>query len=174
MSVRIPRNVLAEEITRPAGFHPVKHPVEQPSLVVFAEALSGEAVGLAGVARSDAIHDAAPRLEVEGSKVRPDRRLIQGLVFHARDKAGGGMGFPLDVTDAARVGSGDLDSKFEAADPGTNSQHIHATSTAGGSGISALRGRQMCRQLGWTLICSVTATCNCMQTSSSLKNRRLI
>lgn len=76
-----------------------------PALVGEPFALAGDAVGLAWEAGSDAIHSAAPRATVEGGEVRPDRRRIQALRFHERDKLGGGRGFPLNVSDGAVLGS---------------------------------------------------------------------
>lgn len=63
-----------------------------------AEAFAGNAKSLTGVARSDNIHDATPKLAVEGGKVVPDRRLIQGRVFHPGHEDARGEGVPLDIT----------------------------------------------------------------------------
>lgn len=131
LPVRIPRDVLAEETSRPHAIDDAEDLVDQPSVVGVAEALACEAVRLARVARSDEIHDATPRSRVEGSSVRPDRRRIQPPLFHSRDKMRGGKGFPLHVSDCARVGSGDADSKLEGARAGTYTQDIHATPHVG-------------------------------------------
>lgn len=40
-------------------------------------------------------------------------------VSHARDKVRGCIGFPLHVSDAASVGSGDADPEFKPSNPGT-------------------------------------------------------
>lgn len=82
LSVRVPRDVLAEESISPRLVEDVDGAVEQPSIVEFAEPLSGNAVSLARVARSDDIHDAAELSAVEGSSVRPDRRWMKPPRFH--------------------------------------------------------------------------------------------
>jgi hypothetical protein len=45
--------------------------------IVRAASLAGVAERLARIARSDAIHDSAPRFTVEGGEVRPDRSWSQ-------------------------------------------------------------------------------------------------
>jgi hypothetical protein len=60
LSVGVPRHVLAEEGWSPALIEDVDGAIEQPAVVEFAEALSGDAVALARVARSDDIHASAP------------------------------------------------------------------------------------------------------------------
>lgn len=119
LSVDVPRDVLAEETSRPALVDDAEDLIEQEAVVVGPQLEAGVGVRLAGVARSDAMNDATPRSSVEGGKVRPDRRVIQCPGRHTRDKNRGGIGFPLHVSDAARVGSGDADAEFESADPGT-------------------------------------------------------
>lgn len=72
---------------------------EVPRVIVTAT-LSGLAEGLAREARSDDIHDATPRSAVEGMHVIPDRRAIQGAIFHARDQDRGGSEFMFNVADS--------------------------------------------------------------------------
>lgn len=92
----------------------------EPSLVGRAASLSGIAEWLTGESGRDDIHLAAPRAAIEGLEVVPDRRSIQGLVFHPRHERGRRVGLPLDVTHGS-VGVSDceVDSKFESADSGT-------------------------------------------------------
>jgi hypothetical protein len=116
LSVRIPRDVLAEETTSPAGIEGVNDAIEEPAVVIGAEAASGDAVGLAGVARHDAIHCATPCSSVEGGKVRPDRRRMEPPVFHARDHDAGSRDFPLHVADGASLWLGKSDAEVESAD----------------------------------------------------------
>jgi len=75
-----------------------------------------EAEGLAGIAGSGEMNAAAPSAAVEGGNVRPDRSLIQGLVFHPRHESGRRKCFPLDETDSSIAGLGDVQAKIEAAD----------------------------------------------------------
>ncbi len=102
--------------------------IEQPAIVEFAAALSGDAVALARVARSDDIHASAKRSAVEGSSVRPDRCVMKPPRFHRRDQAGGCSSFPLHVTDAAHSLSammvGELQSKLEPADAGADGEGV--------------------------------------------------
>lgn len=79
------------------------------------EAAAGNRERLARVARSEDIHEAAPWSAVESCKVVPDRRRIQGFVFHPRHESGCCEGFPLDVTHSAISGTGDVEAKVETA-----------------------------------------------------------
>jgi hypothetical protein len=72
-----------------------------PPIVGNALALSCDRPRLARESRSDDIHDATPRSAWEGDKVIPDRREIQGLVFHPRHENGRREGFPLNVTNGS-------------------------------------------------------------------------
>ena len=83
--------------------------------IVLAPAFSGEAERLAGIAGSEDMNAAAPRSAVEGSQIVPDRRAIQGRVFHPCHESGRCVGFPLDVTHSAISGLGDGEAKFEPA-----------------------------------------------------------
>jgi hypothetical protein len=131
LSVGVPRHVLAEESMSPAGVEDVDGAVEQPAVVEFAAALSCDRVSLARVARSDDIHASTPSCAVEGSSVRPDRRVMKPPRFHRRDQACGCSCFPLHVTDASDSLSammvGELQAEFEASDAGTYSQDIHSS-----------------------------------------------
>ncbi|KQM92214.1 hypothetical protein ASE70_14970 [Sphingomonas sp. Leaf22] len=89
LSCEVPDDVLAEEHSSPAFVEHLDRAVEQPSVVGGTEPLSGDAVPLAGIARQDAIHCAAPCSSVEGSQVRPDSSRMKPPRFHARDQACG-------------------------------------------------------------------------------------
>lgn len=127
LPVGIPRDVLAEETTSPAVVEDAKQPVDEPALVGVAEAAAGDAVGLAGVSRSDDMNRATPRSSVEGSRVRPDRSRMKPPRLHARDQACGGSGFPLHVSDAAREGFGNSDAEFQPADPGAEAEDVEGS-----------------------------------------------
>jgi hypothetical protein len=101
LSVRVPRDVLAEETTSPAFIEDADDLIDEESLVVGTAALSGDAVGLAGITRQDAIHSSTPCSSVECGNVSPDRRRSQLSRFHARCQDRGGICFPLDVADRA-------------------------------------------------------------------------
>ncbi len=118
----IPDDVLSEEGASPAFVEHVDRPVEQPPVVVSAEPLSGDRVSLAGIARQDAIHCAAPCWSVEGSQIRPDSSRMKPPCRHARDQACGCRGFPLHESDAARVGSGNSDAEVEPSDAGAHTE----------------------------------------------------
>ncbi len=62
----------------------------------------------------DDIHASTPRFAVEGGNIVPDRRAIQGLVFHPCHESGRRIGVPLDVTDSSIVGDGDVEAEIEA------------------------------------------------------------
>ena len=83
--------------------------------IVRAPALARDGERLARIARSDDVHRAAPRAAVEGGNVVPDRRLIQGRVFHPRHEDGRGVGVPLDVTHSAISGACEVQPEVEPA-----------------------------------------------------------
>lgn len=87
--------------------------------VVRAPALACDRERLARIARSDDVHRAAPRAAVEGGNVVPDRRRIQGRVFHPRHEDGRGVGVPLDVTHSAISGECEVQPEVEATGAGT-------------------------------------------------------
>lgn len=60
--------------------------------VVGTPAFARDGEWLARIARSDDVHRAAPRAAIEGSNIVPDRRAIQGRVFHPRHESGCGEG----------------------------------------------------------------------------------
>lgn len=103
----------------PFGLHLADDPADmRPEVagIVLAASAPCEAEGLAGIAGSDEMNAAAPWAAVEGGNVRPDRSLIQGLVFHPCHESGRREGFPLDVTNSSIGGLGDVQAEFEAAD----------------------------------------------------------
>lgn len=119
----VPPDVLAEEEPS-AAFLSDSQDVRPEMPGVFLPPLSpGVAEGLAGVSRSDDIHDATPRATVEGSDVRPDRRRVQSAVFHARDKDRGCKGFPLHESHAPGARLGDRQPKFQSADSRAEREH---------------------------------------------------
>jgi hypothetical protein len=86
--------------------------------VLDAPSLASDGERLARIARSDDVHRAAPRAAVEGGNVVPDRRAIQGRVFHPRHEDGRGVGVPLDVTHSAISGECEVQSEVEPAGAG--------------------------------------------------------
>ena len=78
-------------------------------------ALSGHGEVLAREPASDSIHKPAPRLAVEGSDVRPHRRVVESLVCNARRQNAGRLNFPLDVADAASVRQSKSDGELKTS-----------------------------------------------------------
>ena len=81
--------------------------------VVLAPAPSGEAEGLAGVScgdeqRSEALKVAKDFIAAQGSNVIPDRRAIQGRVFHPRHESGRCVAFAFTVQHSSSAGDGEL------------------------------------------------------------------
>ena len=74
-------------------------PEPGPRAIDDAGSRSGAADVLAGESANDEIHASTPRAAVEGGHVRPDRRLIQPTVRHARDQYRRSVSFPLHVAD---------------------------------------------------------------------------
>ena len=103
--------------------------------VVGAPAFARDGERLARIARSDDVHRAAPRAAVEGGNVVPDRRRIQGRVFHPRHENGRGVGIPLDVTHSAISGACEVQPEVEPAGAGAEREAEEAR--AAGSGRHA-------------------------------------
>jgi hypothetical protein len=94
--------------------------------VRFAKSLAGEAERLARVARSEDIHAATPRAAVEGAHVRPERRLVQGFVFHPGHESGRSMCVPLDEANSSVARCCDMQTEFEPASSGAEGESIKA------------------------------------------------
>jgi hypothetical protein len=101
--------------------------------VVRAPALARDRERLARIARSDDVHRAAPRTAVEGGNVVPDRRAIQGRVFHPRHESGCGEGFPFDMAHSTISGDGDGEPKIETACAGAEGEAEKARVSGSGS-----------------------------------------
>lgn len=101
--------------------------------VVRAPALACDGERLARISRSDNVHRAAPRAAVEGSNVVPDRRAIQGRVFHPRHESGCGEGFPFDMAHSSISGGGDGEPKVEPACSGAEGEAEQACVCGSGS-----------------------------------------
>tara|TARA_R110002073_G_scaffold194287_2_gene353368 strand:+ start:403 stop:1092 length:690 start_codon:yes stop_codon:yes gene_type:complete len=94
--------------------------------VVRAPALARDGERLARISRSDDVHRAAPRAAVEGVNIVPDRRAIQGRVFHPRHESGCGVGFPFDMAHSSISGDGDSEPEVEPACAGAEGQSEEA------------------------------------------------
>jgi hypothetical protein len=101
--------------------------------VVRAPAFACDRERLARIARSDDVHRAAPRATVEGGNVVPDRRAIQGRVFHPRHEDGRGVGVPLDVTHSAISGECQVQPEVEPARAGAEGEAEEACVSGSGS-----------------------------------------
>ncbi len=88
---------------------------------------AGLAEGLAWIAGRDEMNAAAPRAAVEGSKVVPDKRLSQGLVFHPGHESGRRMAFPLDESHSSVAGLGDVETEVETSVSGAEGDSPEVT-----------------------------------------------
>jgi hypothetical protein len=131
LSVRVPRDVLAEDKIRPALFGETADLGREEPLSICSCALSGDGVVLAGVSRSEDVYEATPRSSVESEHVRPDRCRMKPPCFHRRDQACGGCGFPLHVQDApaslSPILESEQDSEFKASDACAEGEDIPGT-----------------------------------------------
>jgi len=82
-------------------------PRPEPTVIDNATLESRGRERLAGEAGSDEIHSSNPRRSVEGVEVRPDRRPIQGRVFHPRHESGRCVGIPLNMSHGSGWDSGE-------------------------------------------------------------------
>lgn len=87
--------------------------------VVRAPAFARDGERLARIARSDDVHRAAPWAAVEAGNIVPDRRWIQGRLFHPGHENGRGVGFPFDMAHSSISGNGDGEPEVEPARAGT-------------------------------------------------------
>jgi hypothetical protein len=87
--------------------------------IVRASAFARDGERLARIARSDDVHRAAPRAAVEAGNIVPDRRWIQGRLFHPCHENGRGVGFPFDMAHSSISGHGDGEPEVEPACAGT-------------------------------------------------------
>ena len=101
--------------------------------IVRAPALARDGERLARIARSDDVQRAAPRAAVKGGNVVPDRRAIQGLVFHPRHESGCGVGFPFDMAHSTISGDGDGEPEVEPACAGAEGEAEQACVSGPGS-----------------------------------------
>jgi hypothetical protein len=87
--------------------------------VVCAEALSGCAEWLAGIAPSEDVHAATKLCPWEGFKIRPDRCRVQESRFHFCDQVRAGETFDLTKSDCAQASDNSVESQFNASVSGT-------------------------------------------------------
>jgi hypothetical protein len=118
-------DVLEEDPLGPALDDDAADVRPEVALVLDAEALAGGAEWLARISRKEDIHRSTPASAVEGGKVVPDRRRIQGLIFHPCHESSRCIGFPLDVTHSPIAGLGDGECKVEPASSGAQGQAKH-------------------------------------------------
>ena len=101
--------------------------------VIRAPAFARDGERLARIARSDDVHRAAPQAAVEGGNVVPDRRVIQGRVFHPRHESGCGEGFPFDMAHSTISGDGDGEPEIKPAGAGTEGEAEETCVSGSGS-----------------------------------------
>ncbi|BAQ16929.1 hypothetical protein GL4_1473 [Methyloceanibacter caenitepidi] len=112
-------DVLAED---PLGLDFADDPFDvRPDVarILCSSLLAGDGERLAWVSGSEDIHLAAPRSAVKGSNVVPDRRTIQGFVFHPRHEGGRGEGFSLDKAMSSIPGFRNVEAELQASKSST-------------------------------------------------------
>ena len=98
------------------------------------EAFARDGERLARIARSDDVHSIAPRAAVEAGNVVPDRRRIQGRLFHPRHENGRGVGFPFDMAHSSISGHGDGEPEVQPACTGTEREAEQVSGSGSASG----------------------------------------
>lgn len=93
--------------------------------IFLAEALARDAEGLAGVARSDPIHDATPRSAVEGPQIAPHRERSHEALRHRVRQDRHGEGFPLNAAHDASARKSELDGSVQARSAGAEREDEH-------------------------------------------------
>ena len=114
----VPEHIFREEERGSAFGKDSPHLRPEVARVFLPKPFSRLAERLAGVAGSEHIHFSMPRAAVKGGKVRPDRRVIQGLVRHPGHESGRGIGVSLDETNSSISGQGQGHAEFKASGSG--------------------------------------------------------
>ena len=122
--------------------------------VVGTPALACDGERLARITRSDDVHRAAPRAAVEGSNLVPERRVIQGRVFHPRHEDGRGEGVPLDVTHSSISGQGEGEPEIETAGAGTEGEAEEARVPGSGRQAGGRYNQVMHGLTRWICACA--------------------
>lgn len=97
-------------------------------------ALARDGEWLARISRSDDVHRAAPRAAVKAGNVVPDRRAIQGRLFHPCHENGRGVGFPFDMAHSSISGHGDGEPQVEPACTGAEREPEQVSGSGSVSG----------------------------------------
>lgn len=105
----------------PAGFHIANDPLElepESAAIAFFDAFAFPRLGDvdAGESARNHLNMASPGSRVESVEIRPDRRIIQGAVLHARDQDFAGKRFDLDITPTASSWASESDGGVEHSD----------------------------------------------------------
>lgn len=101
--------------------------------IVRAPALARDGERLARIARREDIHRAAPWFAVETGNVIPDRRAIQGRIFHPRHDNGCGESFPFDIAHSTISGQCDGEPEVDPASAGAEGQAEKARVSGSGT-----------------------------------------
>ncbi len=101
--------------------------------VVGTPALARDRERLARISRSNDVHRTAPRAAVEAGNIVPDRRWIQGRLFHPCHEDGRGVGFPFDMAHSSISGDGNGEPEVEPACAGTEREAEEARVCGSGS-----------------------------------------
>lgn len=136
-------DVLHEHESRSHLSHDPGNVRPQPSLIIDTEAAPGCGERLTVETGSDEIHSATPRATVEAGDVIPDRRRIQGRLFHPCHESGRRVGVPLNTSHGSYVvgSEGKLESELEpsVAVEETEGAYSHVTTSPGSVRVSWLQ-----------------------------------
>ncbi len=101
--------------------------------IVHAAALARDGKWLARIARREDIHRATPWFAVEAGNIVPDRRAIQGRIFHPRHDNGCGEGFPFDMAHSTISGECDGEPEVDASSAGAEGEAKEARVSGSGT-----------------------------------------
>ena len=113
--IDVPFDVLAEHCAGPHFADDPFHLWPQVARVGRPTRVPGAAERLGRITGREDINAAAPRAAIKGFEIVPNKRWLQGRVFHPGHESGRSMGFPLDVTNSPVSGFGDAEPKVEPA-----------------------------------------------------------
>jgi hypothetical protein len=98
-----------------------------------APALARDGERLARIARREDVHRTTPWFAVEAGNVVPDRRAIQGRVFHPRHDNGCGEAFPFDMAHSTISGQCDGEPEVDSTSAGAEGEAEKARVSGSGT-----------------------------------------
>jgi hypothetical protein len=121
------RDVFKEAEVGTAFFHDSDEMRPQIAGVCLAKSLASDGDRLAWESANDSMNLSTPRAAVEGCEIRPNRRVIQGFLFHARSQDFAGEAFVLNAADCSSSWHRQAEPEIESPGSGTEAKNVDGT-----------------------------------------------